>query len=195
VLRRLDLLDAKDLEAMFSVLEERVLQRLLRHGLDLATTAYSLKREISTRYVGQMHAVRVDVGSSTDPDVIYDLFEQLHLDLYGTQLGDPAEIVTLHATITLDVGEMPAIWSADAMSTDGVAVPHADRAQWVKLFGGQVSIYNARTLQQDATVVGPSLVVDVDTTIVVPANARLSVPSRRLFVLDLAAEEAGSGSD
>jgi N-methylhydantoinase A len=59
------------------------------------------------RYIGQSHEVSVPVdGEQVELQKIYDDFERLHQRLYGTKLGDPAEIVNIRVTIT---GQVPSL--------------------------------------------------------------------------------------
>jgi N-methylhydantoinase A/oxoprolinase/acetone carboxylase beta subunit len=51
--------------------------------------------------------VAVPLGSAdADPGHIYEQFERLHERLYGTRLGDPAEIVNIRVTVTGEVSRL-----------------------------------------------------------------------------------------
>jgi N-methylhydantoinase A len=66
-------------------------------------------RWADVRYVGQSHEVAVPVSPhGIDLDAVYTDFERLHARLYGTKLGDAAEIVHIRVTITGQVTRLKA---------------------------------------------------------------------------------------
>jgi N-methylhydantoinase A len=66
-------------------------------------------RWADVRYAGQSHEVAVPVSSlRVDLKIVYADFERLHERLYGTKLGDAAEIVNIRVTITGQVPKLKA---------------------------------------------------------------------------------------
>jgi N-methylhydantoinase A len=66
-------------------------------------------RWADVRYLGQSHEVAVPVDPTRiDLNAIFSDFEMLHERLYGTKLGDAAEIVNIRVTITGQVTQLKA---------------------------------------------------------------------------------------
>jgi N-methylhydantoinase A len=97
----------ESVEADFRKLESRA-----RQFLDKSETGLErvyADRWADVRYVGQSHEVAVPVSPHRiDLDAIYADFERLHERLYGTKLGDAAEIVHIRVTITGQVTRLKA---------------------------------------------------------------------------------------
>jgi N-methylhydantoinase A len=66
-------------------------------------------RWADVRYLGQSHEVAVPVDPTrVDLNAMFSDFERLHERLYGTKLGDAAEIVNIRVTITGQVTQLKA---------------------------------------------------------------------------------------
>ena len=82
-------------------------------------------RWADVRYVGQSHEVAVPIAPSrVDLNAIYADFERLHQRLYGTRLGDPAEIVNIRVTV---VGQVPKLKARSFRPTEMRIAPIGER--------------------------------------------------------------------
>jgi N-methylhydantoinase A len=96
---------AGEVERDFHELERGA--RIFLDNSDTSIEGVYADRWADVRYIGQSHEVAVPVkADGVDLAAVYADFERLHERFYGTQLGDPAEIVNLRVTIT---GQVPRV--------------------------------------------------------------------------------------
>jgi N-methylhydantoinase A len=172
LIRSLETADWRDVLSTYGELEARAVRNLF---LD-ERTPYECVRRALIRYVGQTHEVLVNVAEADGPDDLYERFQNEHFALYGTRLDDPAEIVSLHATVA--VSDAPASAQAPTGSTSdngraqNAAMP-VDR-RWLGLFQTEVDVFDAAALGDGDVIEGPALIEDADTVIVVPPEGRVT---------------------
>jgi N-methylhydantoinase A len=124
-------------------------------------------RWADVRYIGQSHEVAVPVNAQrVDLDMIYTDFERLHERLYGTKLGDAAEIVNIRVTITGQVAQLKA----------NPFVPNNVRTEPIgnrrTAFSDELlPIFWREDLPPGWTHVGACLVEEVDSVIYIPDGA------------------------
>jgi N-methylhydantoinase A len=99
---RLEEASFADMEKVYRALESQ--GRAAIAGTSVKPEKITIKRSADMRYVGQEHAVTVDiplaVHAARDRGAIKRLFDQMHELRYGTCApGEPAEIVSLRSTV------------------------------------------------------------------------------------------------
>jgi N-methylhydantoinase A len=102
-LRRLEDASFKDMETVYRAMEEQ--GRAAVAGTSVQPQKIAHKRAADMRYVGQEHAVTVDIPLAVftrrDEKAIKRLFDQMHELRYGTCAPtEPAEIVSLRSTVS-----------------------------------------------------------------------------------------------
>jgi N-methylhydantoinase A len=102
-LRRLEDASFRDMETIYRALEAQ--GRAAIAGTSVKPRKIAFKRAADMRYVGQEHAVTVDIPltvfSRRDGKAIKRLFDQMHELRYGTCVpAEPAEIVSLRSTVS-----------------------------------------------------------------------------------------------
>jgi N-methylhydantoinase A len=100
---RLDDAAFKDMEAVYKALEDQ--GRAAIASTSVKPSKVVIKRAMDMRYVGQEHAVTVDlpmtVFTKQDREAIKRHFDAMHLLRYGTSAPDErAEVVSLRSTVT-----------------------------------------------------------------------------------------------
>jgi N-methylhydantoinase A len=120
------------------------------------------------RYIGQSHELPIELGESFDGDTLYQAFEKAHLNRYGTQLRDPAEMVDLKVVA---VGQIPK--NELKMWTQGSKDPKPTGT--IDTAFGQARTYDREEMGTGAEVSGPALIEERDTTTYLPADARARV--------------------
>ncbi|MPZ55573.1 MAG: hydantoinase/oxoprolinase family protein [Rhizobiales bacterium] len=100
---RLDDAGFDDMEAVYTALEDQGRQAIA--STSVTPSRIVIKRAADMRYVGQEHAVTVDLPMSVftrqDRKAIKRHFDEMHLLRYGTSAPDErAEIVSLRSTVT-----------------------------------------------------------------------------------------------
>jgi N-methylhydantoinase A len=152
------------LHADFAALEADA--RTFLRGEEATITRAYADRWADIRYIGQSHEVAVPVDSdAADPARLYERFENLHEQLYGTRLGDPAEVVNIRVTVTGEVSrlEMPRFVPRE-IRTDPVAT------RQTAFLDTPLAVYWRDGLPPGWTTDQPCLVEEVDSVIFIPGG-------------------------
>lgn len=189
---RVRLLDHESLEAAVGELEllrEDVVARLGVYG---ASADVRFDRQIEMRFEGQEHTIPVDLDDVPDGasrEVLADRFVDRHRQLFGH--GDRTaaiELVTLRCR-----GTLPA--EAPTWSRWQVSEPSPPRAERSVTFGPEgsvpTSVYDWEGLALDHPVVGPAVIEEWTSTMLVPAGWSASVD--RLGDIELTESTAATG--
>ena len=169
-------------EAPFDQIEE-VYRALERHGRDaIAGTSVkprriAVKRSADMRYVGQEHAVTVDlpmaVFTRADRKAIKRHFDAMHAQRYGTSAPEErAEIVSLRSTVTGLMRKPPQRKIARGGKTPAKAAFSGKRPVY---FGGRfhpTPTYRRSALAAGNRIKGPALIEEyASTTVLMPGDA------------------------
>jgi len=149
-------------------------------GTSAKPSGISAKRAADIRYVGQEHAVTVDLPlrlfEREDRAGIKRAFDAMHAQRYGTSApGEPAEIVSLRSTVTgaLSKPRLNAIRRGHAVPERG-----AMRGQRPVHFDGRfrtTSIYDRARLLAGNRIDGPAVIEEYASTTVLWPGDRLDV--------------------
>ena len=124
-------------------------------------------RWADVRYVGQSHEVVVPIDpQGVDLDAVYADFERLHDRLYGTKLGDAAEIVNIRVTIT---GEVPKLKARPFVPSEVRTAPTGARK--TAFSDEPMPIFWRDGLPPGWRHSGACLIEEVDSVIYVPDGA------------------------
>lgn len=138
----------------------------------------TISRAADMRYVGQEHAVTVDlpvqVFEDQDRDAIKRHFDEMHLQRYGTSApAERAEIVSLRTTVT-GIMRKPVI---EEIARGGTAPPKAARTGARAVWFHGHSFVETRTFARHALLAGnrikgPALIEEhASTTVLTPGDA------------------------
>ena len=174
---RLDSCPWERVEARYAEMERLGRDALARSALPPRSVA--IGRGADMRYVGQEHAVTVDLSADLfigpDREGIKRAFDDVHLQRYGTSAPhEPAELVSLRTTVA---GELPKpAWThlAAAASPDPAAALRTRRPVYFRERAGFVEtpVYDRAKLLCGHRIEGPALVEEhASTTVVGPADA------------------------
>ena len=172
--RRLDDVTFDELEAIYAGMENEGRAAIERSAV--RPDAVVIERAADMRYVGQEHAVTVDLGNALfgnrDKAAFRRRFDEVHAVRYGTSApGEPCDIVSLRSTV-LGVMRKPAPRQVNA----GAASPTANaiRTQKPVFFGREAvptTVYVRTRLQSGNRIAGPALVEEhASTTVVAPGD-------------------------
>ncbi len=159
VMRRLDDLDAAEVDASFAELEGAGRSALALEGL--AAEAMSFVRKLDLRYVGQSYELTIPAG-----DGLRERFHQEHDRTYGFSAPEePVEVVSLRLTSVGAITKPP----ARPLAQGGAAEPKETRPVYFAETSGFVDcpIYDRYALPAGATFEGPAIVEEFDSTTVV----------------------------
>jgi N-methylhydantoinase A len=182
------------IEAVYRELEEQ--GRAAIAGSSVAPQKLVLKRAADMRYVGQEHAVTVDlplkVFAKEDRAAIKRHFDEMHAQRYGTSAPDErAEIVSLRSTVTGVMRKPPRDKLARAGNprSNGAPPQVAFTGRRPVFFDGKfrpTPTYARTALAAGNRITGPALIEEhASTTVLEPAD-RLTVDAHGNLVITLA---------
>ncbi len=185
-----------EVEAVYRALEEE--GRAAIAAASIAPEAVTVKRAADMRYVGQEHAVTVDlpmeVFENRDREAIKGHFDAMHQQRYGTNApAESAEIVSLRTTVTGTMRK-PAFETVEAGAIEPPASARSgERPVYFDEAGGFVDTptYTREALLAGNRIEGPALVEEHASTTVVMPGDRMEVD--RYGNLDIAVSGRRSG--
>ncbi|MGY6570935.1 MAG: hydantoinase/oxoprolinase family protein [Salinarimonas sp.] len=186
-------LDLTATRALFSQLEARG-QELLS-GAGLTADVFSVTPGCAMRYVGQGYEVDVplpaDFLARGRREEMLAAFEAAYRALYGRiEDGLPVEIVSWRVVIR---GPYPDIVPMTLEAAPDLAKGRADHARKGErpIYDGQArafvnaGIYDRYQLRPGMEIAGPAIVEERESTLVVPAGARVTVDRHGNLIVDL----------
>ena len=185
-----------EVEAVYRALEEE--GRAAIAAASVAPEAVTVKRAADMRYVGQEHAVTVDLPTEVfengDRKAIKAHFDAMHQQRYGTNApAESAEIVSLRTTVTGTMRK-PAFETVEAGAIEPPASARSgERPVYFDEAGGFVDTptYAREALLAGNRIEGPALVEEHASTTVVMPGDRMEVD--RYGNLDIAVSGRRSG--
>lgn len=185
----LKLLDAsrveEELSEQTSVLRSAATRILNREGFSGDRIAF--KPGLDLRYVGQQWTVRVESNTFT-PVAIRALFETEYERLYGyVQPEGEIEIVNLRL---MALGLVPSINPTKIDASSSQPQPKELRPVWIDEARGMVTtpVYDGIKLRPTQKIVGPAIVDEATTTILVGFGDRLQVSESGNYLIMLKKE-------
>jgi len=184
---RLEEVDLDELKRWFAELETQGTAAVKEANLD--TRRLVLARSLDMRYVGQEHAVTVDVPlsafSRSGKSSIKRHFDELHEERYGRgSPEEPAEIVSIRSTVT-GIMKKPRL----ALIPRGTSKVAADAATGERrVFFPDKGWTKCRTYRRDALkagnrIAGPALIEEhASTTVLEPGDALRVDPYGNLVI-------------
>jgi N-methylhydantoinase A len=167
---RVDAAPPETLRETYDALGAELADWLARHGAGSEAATFRLAADM--RYVGQSYEIEVPVepawlvaGGAT---AILAAFHRGHERAFGhADREAPAEIVNLR--VQLRAGR-PRVPLAQAPAAAGPATPRTTRRIWLDGHRAEAGVFDRATLGRGARLVGPAIVEQPDTTVLVPAG-------------------------
>ncbi len=180
---RLDAFDGAALEAMFGEMraeaEEVVLQAAPKEGLVETRTAFM-------RYRGQGHEIAVPVEAGIGAAALHEAFVDAYRGIFGRAIpGLQPEVMTWALSLSRPLGD-PAVLAAPAPRA--VPAPAHLRALTDPATGltQEAAIHVRDGLPPGASLRGPALIIEDETTTVVPAGWTASINAAEQILLEFA---------
>jgi N-methylhydantoinase A len=149
----------------------------------ISTREIAVQRALDMRYVGQEHAVTVDIPAlyfaERNRPAIKQQFDAVHAQRYGTSApGEPAEIVSVRTAVT-GLVEKPGL---ERIGSGAVTPPQAAATGHRKTFFQDVGFIDTPTFARATLlggnrIAGPALIEEHASTTVVPPGDSLEVDS------------------
>ncbi len=183
-------LDLPRINQDFDAMEENLRKLFVAEGLSDDEMAF--QRAGDFRYAGQGYELRIDFpGGRVDDDLmvsVFNRFHEIHLGEYGQNYPDtPVELVNVRVT---GVGQMPKIQAAvvDESATRSLDAALVRRDSTMFRVDGDLQTfetpyYRRELLPLNQPIPGPAIVLQKDTTTVVPPTCTFSADrSGNLFI-------------
>jgi N-methylhydantoinase A len=171
------------LESMRSQLEQQGRAELESEGFDLAgLTAETI---LDVRYRGQSYELAITVDS-LDPAQFTPLFHETHLGRYGhSDTSRPIEIVNLRLKLILPPPSADAaLASPEHPLATGTPEPLETRGVWFGDKPLETPVYDRPRLSSGNQLAGPAIMVQMDSTTVIPPAWRGLVDNSSNVILE-----------
>ncbi|WP_349254504.1 hydantoinase/oxoprolinase family protein [Natronomonas sp.] len=159
-----------DIETAFAEMETEIRERLNEEGVD--DDGIRIDHELKMRYAGQWRSLEVACSRPIERmEAVRDRFHRRHERTYAYSDRDqPVEIYGLHVT-GRGVVEKPAFPGIEPGTAAEARV--GTREAYFESAGGYVGtdVYDRSALGAGATIEGPAIVEQMDSTVVVPPRA------------------------
>jgi N-methylhydantoinase A len=176
MLRRLDELDAAEVETAYGKLESAGAAALEREGVPRDRIAF--ERRLDLRYVGQSYELMVPAGGD-----LRARFHAEHDRAYGFSAeAEPVECVALRLTAIGRIAKPP----ARTLEPGPVPAPKATRPVYFAESGGYCPcpVYDRSTLPAGVQLAGPVVVEEPDSTTLVHPGYRVTVDGRANLTIE-----------
>ncbi|HKS63715.1 MAG TPA: hydantoinase/oxoprolinase family protein, partial [Xanthobacteraceae bacterium] len=182
---RSDLVDVQAFGAAFERLIALGQRKMCADGI--APGQVTIRRQADMRYKGQSYELTIDLPHDGDPIAgAIAAFHRRHEDFYGhANRAAPVEFVnlrTIHACpAAARTGE------ASPHSRAGASQPAATRRAYFEECGGFVDtpVHQRAALGSGGVLVGPAIIEQPDTTLVIHPRQRVSVRADRSLLIEV----------
>ena len=188
VFRRLDGLSFDEIEALYSAMEDE--GRAAISASQIHPEEIVFERAADMRYVGQEHAVTVDLPQDhfvrRDRSAIKNHFDEVHKVRYGTSAPkELADIVSLRVTVLGRMKKPPPNEVVAGLVAPDAAALRTHKPVYFRSAGDYVStpVYKRALLKSGNVITGPALVEEhASTTVVQPGDAFVVDPFGNLQI-------------
>jgi N-methylhydantoinase A len=166
---RLDTLDLAALAGEQRTLETELLAWVREHGVEVETTSF--RHGADMRYVGQSYEIEVPVDpawlEAGGAPRLLDAFHRAHERVFGhADPRAPAEVVNLRVQLR---GVRPRVPLTEVLAGTGATATGARRI-WLDGRPVQARVYERASLGRGDRLVGPAIVEQPDTTVLIPTG-------------------------
>lgn len=168
ILMPIDRFDSQELENALAELRDDARQFLA--GQDRLVSETNFQSLLDVRYIGQSTEVPVPFHSGVvDAQEVYREFERRHKVLYGTILGDAAEIVNIRVTATGVIRPIRFDSRPAAAGHDSKPTPKGQRS--LSFLPAPIDVLDRETLEPGMRLNAPCIIEEVDSTLLIPSGA------------------------
>lgn len=178
-IRRVDLLDPQEVEAAYQRMEEQGRETLRQEAMTADDMTFA--RNVEIRYVGQSYELTVPLPPHRlEPVDIAHILEQFHREhdrAYGYSApGEPVEFVNLRVTAVGRIAK-PKLREIKRAEPGANALAKSNRRVYFAEAGGYVAcpIFDRYTLGAGASLLGPAVVEEIDSTTLIHPGYRADV--------------------
>jgi N-methylhydantoinase A len=176
---RSQMLDSDFIENVFQACESEANELLRQERLDDENVI--VRRGVEARYFGQTHTVTIDVPVASNPAQIVEAFHRRHEALYSYQIPSrEVEFVTWRLTTVIANRTRQ---SQRRRGNDGQLESLRTLTMIIRGESVEARVYDRSTLPVDSVIEGPALVVQMDSSILIPPGDLASVDGHGNLVI------------
>ena len=181
----LDEVPPAELDAVFGEIEGEAAGSLRRQGV--ARGEATLLRQLELRYLGQEHALPVDVGHTVDADAIVRSFGDHHEARYGHRMDARVQILNIRIRAVGRTAKPPLRELPRRAATAPAPTPGSRRAWcFATRRMTRFATWRRQDLAAGDTIAGPALVDEGTSVTVMHTGQRLSVDRFGHLVIEMA---------
>jgi N-methylhydantoinase A len=180
---KLDSAEVEKAETVFRQLERQAKATLAREGF--AATDVRILRALDLRYIAQQWDITVLADTAFDRAAIRRDFEREHERLFGhIQPGGSIEITKLRVQA---FGHIQRLEKVDAKRATGEAESIERRRVWIDAVTGwaETPVYDGASLYAGNVIVGPAVINEMTTTLLVGRNDRMLVDASGNYSIEI----------
>jgi len=163
---------AEDLEQQYEDLELRMIELLHREGFD--ESSIFVQREADMRYVGQWRSLTISMPKPIDRSSIFEAIEKFHIEHEREyNYSDRSQRIELYAIRVIGVGFIKKIKLPKIEKMEG-SIEYARKGyREVYYLGSYIKfdIYDREKLKAEASIEGPAIIEQMDSTVLIPPSA------------------------
>jgi N-methylhydantoinase A len=194
----IDRLDVTRVNALYADMTSQALDMLAKEGVLRARM--QMQRWMDLRYIGQFHEVRIplpaeEAVASPILATAVAAFHQRHEELFGYAMpGAPVELVNLRMTAIGQIDKPALAEQPDGGPDPSSALKH-HRSAFLDGSFREVPIYDGSRLRNGNVILGPAIVEEPSTTVVVPSRYRLHCDPLGNYLLSAEVAEQSARRD
>jgi 5-oxoprolinase (ATP-hydrolysing) len=168
--KKLSMVSSATLELAFLQMEEEI-RNAFEQDSELAHKDVKFTRKMDLRYSGQDSVISVTIDRMKSSK---EIFEQEHQQLYGFLF--PGREIEIRSLRTEGVIKLTITKEMEKSTTPSfIPVPEKTVNSWFGQNEVSTNVYKRRNLEQGASILGPALIHDDQTTLVVPPSWRAAM--------------------
>jgi N-methylhydantoinase A/oxoprolinase/acetone carboxylase beta subunit len=174
-LRSLDDVPANELQNLFASITDEARESL--HDQGIASTQAVLQRQLELRYLGQEHAIIIDVGEALDHARLRDDFEEAFRARYGHVMTDtPVQILNVRVR-GIGKSRRPELPQLDRLDGDAsrALIEHRQAYCFDRRARIAFAVYERDRLGPGDRIQGPAIVDEGTSTTVIHSDQSVSV--------------------
>lgn len=178
---------ASSIASFFGEIEKEATEISLQEGMP--AKSLRIERFADMRYSGQEHTVKVEIAEGIIDefaiDSAKDRFHTAHEREYTFRLDSPIEIVNFHVVVFSDIEKqsLPKL-PKSGKSVEGALKTNRD-VDFDEAGIHKTAIYDWASLEPDMTVVGPAVIEDETTTLVITPGKRATIDAYGNIHIDM----------
>ncbi|MGB5706710.1 MAG: hydantoinase B/oxoprolinase family protein [Arenicellales bacterium] len=189
-----------DYQGMTNILTDLETQARNIVSLAMPEATVTVSRTALMRYSGQGHEIEIDIPDSTEQNTVVKglgvAYACAYRSLYGRELpGGEVEVMTFTVRVCSERPAVPGLKQGQFETASGIATEITDTRTVIDPESGEsmaTPVYARDSLQPGVELTGPALIVEAQTTTVLPHGYRLHVDRDGNLVLEELSTHADS---